>query len=570
MDERGIAARVHDLPDLPRRGVIALLLLAAMGLAWWGLTSTVGELPIALWWPTVGLTTAAILASRGRRVTTAIIVFVLVTLINAAAGRPVELSLVYGFANALEAWIIVWMLTRARPHARMVTLPEGGRALVAFGVGSAVIGVIGGVGAALLAGANLPLTVASLFTSHASALFAIVPLFLIPVTVPLRAPRWEPIVQSIALVALTIVVFAPAATLALTFFIITTLMWGAYRLPPLAPALQTIVLSFAATISTGLGIGPFAILAEGDVRAAIFSLQLFVMTHAAAGVFVSGQAHDWTASTDALAARERDAQRVAEELRRLNQQKDDFISTVSHELRTPVTSIIGFSEELLDDSRPPEVVQAGRVIHRNARRLADVIEDVLELSRLSTQVTSNRPAAPLDLAELVRHCAEDTVGSFSADRDLSVDLRGVDRPVTITVVEQDLVRVCSNILSNALKLSPDGGVVTITLSEHPDHVELAFADDGPGIPLDEQEAVWGRFYRVQSTAAHRAVPGTGLGLPIVRSLIEARIGGEVSLTSDGQHGTTVTVRIPRQPPALAAAPATPAAGSSPALSSPAL
>lgn len=559
MDERGIAARVHDLPALPRRAIIALLLLASMGLAWWGLTSTVGDLPIALWWPAIALGVAAMLASRGRRVLVSVFFAAVVILINAAAGRAWDLSVVYGLANALEAVVISWMLTRGRAHVRMVTLPEGGKALVAFGVGAAVIALVGGLGAAVLAGANFPLTVASLFTSHASALFAIVPLFLIPLTVPWRGPRWEPIVQSIALVSLTIVVFAPAETLALTFFIITTLMWGAYRLPPVVPAVQTIVLAFAATVATELGIGPFAILAEGDARAALFSLQLFVMTHAAAGVFVAGQAHDWNATTDALAARERDAQRVADELRYLNQQKDDFISAVSHELRTPVTSIIGFSEELLDDPTSPKVVQAGQVIHRNARRLADVIEDVLELSRLSTQVTSNRPAATIDLAVLVRHCVEDTSGSVPTDRDLHIDLRGAERPVVITVVEQDLVRVCSNLLSNALKFSPVGGVVTLTLSEHPDHVALTFADEGPGIPREEQEAVWGRFYRVQSTAAHRAVPGTGLGLPIVRNLVESRIGGAVSLTSDGEHGTTVTVRIPRQPPATSAIPVVPSA-----------
>ncbi len=564
MDERGIAARVYDLPAGRRGASIALILLAMTVLAWWGLNSATEDLPIALWWPAAALAAVAVLCSRHRIVVT-VVIGIMVAAMNLAVDRSLSLSAGYGVANAAEAWVVAWMLTRGRAHAPLVTLKHAGWFLISATVGATVVGILAGASAAVFAGADLVLVVSSVLTSHASALYALMPLFLVPLTVRLRVPVWETVVQPVALLVLTVVVFAPAEALALTFFIVTTLMWGAYRLPPLTPAIQTIALAFIATIATALDIGPFAILVEDDFRAAIFSLQLFIMTHAAAGLFVAGQAHDWTASTDALAARERDAQRVADELRHLNQQKDDFISAVSHELRTPVTSIIGFSEELLDDSRPPEVVQAGRVIHRNARRLADVIEDVLELSRLSTQVTSNRPAAPLDLAELVRHCAEDTVGSFSADRDLSVDLRGVDRPVTITVVEQDLVRVCSNILSNALKFSPDGGVVTITLSEHPDHVELAFADDGPGIPLDEQEAVWGRFYRVQSTAAHRAVPGTGLGLPIVRSLIEARIGGEVSLTSDGQHGTTVTVRIPRQPPALAAATAPPAAGSSPAL-----
>ncbi len=552
MDDQGIAARVHNLTGVPRVACVALFLLLMSLLAWWGLNSATADLPIALWWPAAALAAVAVLASR-RRVVVTIAIGILVAVMNVAVDRPWSLSIGYGIANAVEAWLVVWMLTRGRAHAPMVTLKQVGRFLVSATSGALSIGIVGGASAALFAGADLLIVVPSLFTSHASALYALMPLFLVPLTVRLRVPVWEPIVQPIALLILTAVVFAPAEALALTFFIITTLMWGAYRLPPLTPAIQTIALAFIATAATALDIGPFAVLVQDDFRAAIFSLQLFIMTHAAAGLFVAGQAHDWNANTDALAARERDAQRIADELRRLNQQKDDFISAVSHELRTPVTSIIGFSEELLDDRRSAEVAQAGRVIHRNARRLADVIEDVLELSRLSTQVSSNRPPVRLDLTELLRHCAEDTLGSAAADRNLSIDLQGVHRPIDITVVEQDLVRVCSNVLSNALKFSPDGGVVRVTVSEHPEFVDVAVVDDGPGVPLEEQEAVWDRFYRVQSTAEHRAVPGTGLGLPIVRSLMEARIGGTVSLASDGHRGTTVTVRIPRQPPERAGA-----------------
>jgi len=415
-------------------------------------------------------------------------------------------------------------------------------------MGATVIAILGGISAAVFVGADALVVIPSLFTSHASAIFAIVPLFLVPLTVPLRAPVWEPIVQSIALVLLTFVVFAPAAALALTFFIITTLMWGAFRLPPLAPAIQTILLAFVATLATSLNVGPFAELVDHDFRGAVIALQLFIMTHAAAGLFVAGQAHDWNATTDALAARERDAQRVADDLRRLNQQKDDFISAVSHELRTPVTSIIGFSESLLEDDPSPEVKQAGQVIYRNARRLADVIEDVLELSRLSTQRTSSRAAETVDLARLLRHCVEDTVGIVPADRGVRVELVGAEHPVLVQAVEQDVVRVCSNILSNAIKFSPPDSTVRVVMSGHPDGVQIAISDEGPGIPLDEQEAVWGRFYRVQSPA-HRSVPGTGLGLPIVRSLMEGRIGGTVDLSSDGVRGTTVTLRIPLAPPA---------------------
>lgn len=551
MDDRGIAARVHDLPDLQRRAVIALFFLVGTALAGWGFSTTILDLPIALWWPANALGVAAFLASRGRRLAVAVVFVALGTVLNVGFGRPIELSFVYGVANALEVWVVTWMLTRGRAHARMVSLPDGGQALIAFALGGVVIALLGGGAAAIMVGSDFLLTSASLFTSHTSALFAIVPLFLIPLAVPRRVPLWEPLAQTVALVLLTVVVFAPAETLALTFFIITTLMWGAYRLPPILPAIQTIMLAFSATAATQLAIGPFAILAEGDVRAAIFSLQLFIMTHAAAYVFVSGQAHDWNATTDALATREREAQRVVDDLRHLNQQKDDFISAVSHELRTPVTSIIGFSEELLDNSRDAEVRQAGQVIYRNARRLADVIEDVLELSRLSTQRVSTRVPEAVDIGRLLRHSIEDTVGIVPADRGVRVSLTGAEHPITIEAVEQDLVRVCSNLLANAIKFSPAGGQVSVEVRADADFIEITIGDEGPGIPLDEQDAVWERFYRVQSTASHRSVPGSGLGLPIVRSLVEGRIGGTVRLVSDGENGTTVTLRVPRRSPQTA-------------------
>ena len=153
---------------------------------------------------------------------------------------------------------------------------------------------------------------------------------------------------------------------------------------------------------------------------------------------------------------------------------------------------------------------------------------------------------------LLAHCIEDTLGIVPPTRDVQVELRGVDHPITLRVVEQDLVRVCSNLLSNAIKFSPPGGVVTVTVSEHPDELLISIADQGPGIPPEEQDAIWERFYRVQSPE-HRGVPGTGLGLPIVRSLMTARIGGEVTLTSDGESGTTVTMCMPRVPTTRTAA-----------------
>ncbi len=243
--------------------------------------------------------------------------------------------------------------------------------------------------------------------------------------------------------------------------------------------------------------------------------------------------------------REKEALAIAAELRELNQQKDDFVASVSHELRTPVTSILGFSEQLIESELDRDAHQAARVIYRNARRLADVIEDVLELSSLTTIGGNTRLAVDFDAGQLLRECVDDATGLVTPGRGVQVVVRVPEHPVIIHGVEQEFTRVCANLLSNAIKFSPVVGTITVTLSDHPDEVTMTIVDEGPGIPVAEQEAVWERFYRVQSER-HRDVPGTGLGLPIVRALVHQRLEGHVELLSDGEQGTTAVVSVPRR------------------------
>ena len=244
-------------------------------------------------------------------------------------------------------------------------------------------------------------------------------------------------------------------------------------------------------------------------------------------------------------AREQLALAVADDLRRLNEQKDDFIASVSHELRTPVTSILGFAEQLEESLLQERDQQASTIIARNARRLADVIQDVLELSKLSSVGAAPRAAAQLDVLEVVRHCAEDASG-LSPARQVQIALTAPEHPVMIVGVTQDIARVCANLLSNAVKFSPDGGTVRLDVIDEGDEtVEIRVVDEGPGIPAADLPHVWERFYRVQ-TERHREVPGTGLGLPIVKGLVETRIGGTIDIESDGLTGTTVILRIPRE------------------------
>lgn len=248
--------------------------------------------------------------------------------------------------------------------------------------------------------------------------------------------------------------------------------------------------------------------------------------------------------------RERQARELSEELSRLNEQKDDFIAAVSHELRTPVTSIIGFSEDLDDGRLPRDLAQTGAIIARNARRLADVIEDVLELSRLSALGGPLPPPTDVDLVRLAGECAGDAAG-LALGRRVRVQV-SPEAPQALVVRsrERDLVRVCANLFSNAVKFSPDDGVVTIELSAVPDGGAIVrIVDHGSGIPPEFREFVWQRFARAP-IEEHRSVPGTGLGLPIVKALLESRLGGSARLLETPGGGTTVEVRLPAVAPAV--------------------
>jgi len=253
--------------------------------------------------------------------------------------------------------------------------------------------------------------------------------------------------------------------------------------------------------------------------------------------------------TDVSAQRERErlALEAAEDFRRLSAQKDDFIASVSHELRTPVTSILGFAEQLNESKLSASDAQAAEIVARNARRLADVIEDVLELSRLSAVGGTPIVAAEVDLVDLAKRAAQDAEG-LDRLRQVRVEVRSPDDHVVVSSSARDLERVCANLVSNAVKFSPSGSAVEIEVNAEPDGgAVLRVVDQGIGIPPEHAAIVWERFGRVP-TDAHREVPGTGLGLPIVKALVEQRLGGSVSVLPREGGGTIAEVRLPSRVP----------------------
>lgn len=250
------------------------------------------------------------------------------------------------------------------------------------------------------------------------------------------------------------------------------------------------------------------------------------------------QRHLADAAMQRALADERDA---AARLRDLGRQKDDFLSAVSHELRTPITSIVGYTELLVDDTDvDDEQRRYLDVVERNARRLGVLVEDLLELGAGAGRHDAATPAVTA-LDEAVRHTVEEHVPQASA-RGVRLVV-GEPTGLSADVVRDDLTRILTNLVSNAVKFTPPDGTVTIGVEADGDAVVLRVSDTGPGIAPDELERVFERFYR-STTAEERRVPGVGLGLALVRNLVE-RNGGTIWLESDREHGTDAYVRVPR-------------------------
>jgi signal transduction histidine kinase len=227
--------------------------------------------------------------------------------------------------------------------------------------------------------------------------------------------------------------------------------------------------------------------------------------------------------------------------RELDRMRDAFVATVSHELRTPLTSISGFLEMLEDEQ--DALGETGRryldVIRRGTERLHALVEDLLLIAQIEARRVELQ-LEPVDLERLATHAVE---SARPAATEKGVELEVVaDSPPPVLADEQRLTQVLDNLLSNALKFTPSGGSVRVSVGADGDGGRVVVADTGMGVPTEEQKQVFSRFFR-SSTAIRRAIPGTGLGLAICHALIEQH-GGSIDFSSREGEGTEVAVTLP--------------------------
>ncbi|MFE5752344.1 ATP-binding protein [Streptomyces massasporeus] len=234
---------------------------------------------------------------------------------------------------------------------------------------------------------------------------------------------------------------------------------------------------------------------------------------------------------------------LVHKLRALDQAKSDFLSTVSHELRTPLTSIVGYIELLKDEDTGPLSPPQARmldVVDRNANRLRALIEDLLTLSRIeSGAFTSHK--TPIDLRQLVTSAA-DAMRPAAGAASVGLETYCPEQPLVLDADGEQLDRVLMNLLSNAVKFTRSGGTVSVRADAQDGEAVLSVSDTGIGIPAAEQEKLFQRFFRA-SNATEQAIPGTGLGLTIVHTIV-ANHGGRTQVRSEEGRGTTITTWLP--------------------------
>ena len=235
--------------------------------------------------------------------------------------------------------------------------------------------------------------------------------------------------------------------------------------------------------------------------------------------------------------------RLVEDLKSLDQAKSDFFATVSHELRAPLTSIEGYVEMLGDEEGGPVTAEQTTILEavdRSAVQLRGLIDDVFTLSKLESG-TSATVLRPVDMTQVIAEAAEAVQPSVAA-RGLDFT---ADCPAGGLMVEGDagqLDQVLVNLLSNAVKFTPPRGKVQVTAAAENGSVVVQVLDTGIGIPAAEQDELFGRFFRA-SNVRDQPIPGTGLGLTIVHTIVAGH-GGQVELKSQQDVGTVATVRLP--------------------------
>ena len=229
----------------------------------------------------------------------------------------------------------------------------------------------------------------------------------------------------------------------------------------------------------------------------------------------------------------------------LEKNRREFIANVSHELRTPLTSVKGATETIIEDPDMPESIKKRflEIVMNESDRMTRIVQDLLVLSRLDNRRMSWRPSK-FDLSGAVESmCTALETEAHAHGHELLL-LKETEQPLPIFADKERIEQVITNIIGNAIKYTKDGGKITVSVGNAEEGMyKISVADTGVGIPKEDLEHLFERFYRVDKSRSTEA-GGTGLGLSIAKDIIDAH-NGTISVDSVFGEGTTVTIVLPK-------------------------
>ncbi|WP_244603441.1 ATP-binding protein [Methanococcoides sp. NM1] len=247
---------------------------------------------------------------------------------------------------------------------------------------------------------------------------------------------------------------------------------------------------------------------------------------------------------DSLQTYSDELEEANEELKSLDQMKDVFLSNVSHELRTPLTSIKGYTQNVYDESlgdiNDQQKTSLGTVI-RNADRLGRLVDSLLYISKAQAEIIEY-DFKECQMAEIMSNTIMDTIMLVEAN-DLHIEKKIPSDLPTIEADKARLVDMLNNLVDNAIKFTPRGGIITLGVYEEERYLHLTVHDTGIGIPKELIPNLFRKFYQIDSSI-RRKYGGTGLGLYICKKIVDAH-SGEIWIESETDQGTTVHIRLPK-------------------------
>jgi signal transduction histidine kinase len=237
----------------------------------------------------------------------------------------------------------------------------------------------------------------------------------------------------------------------------------------------------------------------------------------------------------------RELARLNEDLQRLNRLKSLFLSMAAHDLRTPLTSIRGYSTLLAKDAHLPDQYRKPlRTIAVQADKLNRLISDLLDLDQIEQGRLAIKPES-CDLGEIVREVVE-AIEAYARDQGKEIATVLPERPLQIRADSAAIWRVLHNLVGNAVKYTDRGGRIRVSASQTAAETIIQVADNGLGMSDEEMSRLFQLYYRT-GQAVDSKVAGTGVGLFIVKTLVEAH-GGSIAVSSRPDQGSTFTVRLP--------------------------